>query len=62
MSDSVKRVRFKLMSRSTMINGPLPCALFARGRVGEGAMPVPRLAPIPTFPRKQGKEPCRGHV
>ena len=54
--------RFKLMSRSRVMQCSLLCAYFARGRAGEGATLVPRLAPIPTFPRKQGKEPYRGDV
>ncbi len=56
------RVRFKLMPRSRVMQRSLPCAHFARGWVGVGATLVPRLAPIPTFSRKQGKEPYRGDV
>lgn len=49
---------------STSQSGSLPCALFARGRVGVGAVILFQLAPmaqghpVPTFPRAlcaQGK-------
>ena len=50
---------------ATSQSGSLPCALFARGRVGVGAVILFQLAPmaqghpVPTFPRAlcaQGKE------
>jgi hypothetical protein len=48
------------MSRSMMMQRPPPLRAVGAGEGWGGGDAVAGAAPIPTFPRKQGKESCCG--